>query len=335
MKSVVIHKPGHIELVDVPAPDSPPPGWVEVEIAHVGLCGTDYHIFEGNQPFLSYPRVIGHELSGRIATNAEGFRAGELVIVNPYVACGTCHACQRSKPNCCYNIRVLGVHVDGGLTERILLPARNAIRAEGLTAEQAATVEFLAIGAHAVRRSELTSQDRVLVVGAGPIGLGTALFARERGAQVHLLDASQDRLELVSDRFGFTNRHTLAEGYGAVLAATEGDGFDVLFDATGSNRAIERGFDLVAHGGTYVLLSVVKGTITFEDASFHKREMRLIASRNATIEDFRAVVNALTEGRIDASKLITQVIGIDETAQRMPQLVETRTRDIKILISVR
>jgi len=334
MKSVVIHQPGHIELVDRPVPDAPPPGWVMVEIAHVGLCGTDYHIFSGDQPFLSYPRVIGHELSGRVASDAEGFSAGELVVVNPYIACGTCRACRRGKPNCCYNISVLGVHRDGGLAERLALPARNLIRAEGLTAEQAATVEFLAIGAHAVRRSELTAEDRVLVVGAGPIGLGTALFARKRGAEVHLLDTGAARLAMMRKNFGFDRIHLLTGDYGPVMAETGGDGFDVIFDATGSNRAIENGFALVAHGGTYVLVSVVKGAISFEDAGFHKREMKLLSSRNATAEDFRTVMTALRDGTIDVDAIVTRTVGIDEIANIMPRLASQRADIIKVLVAV-
>jgi len=335
MQTVIVETPGTIVLAERPAPEAPPRGWVAVDIANVGICGTDYHIFTGNQPFLSYPRVMGHELSGRVAADGEGFRAGELVIVNPYIACGICRVCRRGKPNCCTTLSVLGVHRNGGLCERIVVPAGNLIPAGTLGPEQAACVEFLAIGAHAVRRSELTAEDRALVVGAGPIGLATALFARRRGAEVHLLDASAKRLGLVADRFGFAHAHGLEAGYEPVLEQADGEGFDVVFDATGSNRAIEKGFELVAHGGTFVLVSVVKGTIAFEDAGFHKREMRLLASRNATAEDFAAVVAAIGASDIDTDRLITHRTTLAELPAKLPGWSAGRDEVIKAMVSVR
>ena len=168
-------EPGTFALQERAKPREAPEGHRLVDIAAIGICGTDYHIFEGKHPFLNYPRVIGHELSGHLA---DGPDAGRLVVVNPYLSCGTCRACRRGKPNCCSDIAVLGVHADGGMCARIVVPEQNLYPAEGLTPEQAAMVEFLAIGAHAVARSGCGAGDRVMVTGAGPIGLGTALFAR-------------------------------------------------------------------------------------------------------------------------------------------------------------
>jgi 2-desacetyl-2-hydroxyethyl bacteriochlorophyllide A dehydrogenase len=335
MKAAVCHKPGSIELVERPAPDAPPNDWVAVDISNVGICGTDYHIFEGNQPYLQYPRVMGHELSGIVADDAGDWRRGDRVIINPYLACGVCRACVRGKPNCCYTIGVLGVHRDGGLCERINIPAANLLTAGDLNAEQAATVEFLAIGAHAVRRSQVTEHDRVLIVGAGPIGLGTALFARLRGADVHLLDANAKRLAMVQERFDFSHAHTVADGKSALMAATDDAGFDVVFDATGSGRAIENGFQYVAHGGVFVLVSVVKDTITFDDAEFHKREMSLIGSRNATREDFDTVIQALAGGAIDHEKLITHRTSLAELPSRFADWAADREDVIKAMVVVR
>ncbi len=332
MRAIVVDHPGAIVLAERPLPEPPPPGWVAIDIANVGICGTDYHIFGGRQPFLSYPRVMGHELSGRVVADGDGFRAGDLVIVNPYIACGECRACRRGKANCCAHLSVLGVHRDGGLCERLNVPARNLIAAGPLGAEQAAMVEFLAIGAHAVRRSALAAADRVAVVGAGPIGLGTALFARLRGAEVHLIDTSPARLALVADRFGFAPTHT--DGDAARAAATDGEGFDVVFDATGSNAAIEHGFGLVGHGGTFVLVSVVQGTITFEDAAFHKREMQLLASRNATAEDFATVISAISSGAIDTARLVTHRTPLHQLAERLPGWAASRDTVIKAMVQV-
>jgi 2-desacetyl-2-hydroxyethyl bacteriochlorophyllide A dehydrogenase len=314
--------PGRFELTPAEMPQSAPEGWVLVDITAAGLCGTDYHIYEGKHPFLQYPRVIGHELSGRVSADAAGWSKGTAVVINPYLSCGECRACQRGKPNCCTQIQVLGVHRDGGICARIAVPAGNLYAAGDLGPEAAAMVEFLAIGAHAVRRGEVAAGDRVLVTGAGPIGLGVALFAKARGAEVHLLDTTPARLEQAR---GLGFEHLL----GAVAA---GDGFDVVFDATGNGAAMEAGFAHVAHGGTYVLVSVVQGNISFSDPEFHKREMRLIGSRNATAEDFDTVMEALRSGEVSAKALLSERISLADLPARLPVLAVDRGSLIKAIV---
>ena len=325
-------EPGEFALLERDEPQTAPEGHMLIDIAAVGICGTDYHIFEGKHPFLNYPRVIGHELSGHVAASAHGWEKGQLVVVNPYIACGKCHACKRGKPNCCMAIGVLGVHRDGGMCERIAVPVENLIDAEKLTPVQAAMVEFLAIGAHAVRRAgEMGKGDRVLVTGAGPIGLGTALFARLTGAEVYLHDASTERLEAAKSGFGFEHTHKAGE---ALIAGDLADGFDFVFDATGNGKAIEAGFAHVAHGGTYVLVSVVKDDIHFADPEFHKREMRLIGSRNALVEDFRHVMDVLGDGRIASDRLVSTVFPLEDLPRRMPELAHDRESLIKAIVAI-
>ncbi|AUH65805.1 zinc-binding alcohol dehydrogenase family protein [Paracoccus zhejiangensis] len=318
--------PGQFALTEVDLPETAPEGWVLVDIAAVGLCGTDFHIFAGKHPYLNYPRVIGHELSGRVAADAAGWAAGDAVVINPYLACGDCRACQRGKPNCCARIEVLGVHRDGGLCARIAVPAGNLYPAGDLPLHAAAMVEFLAIGAHAVRRGEVAAGDRVLVTGAGPIGLGAALFARLRGAEVHLLDTTPARLAQ-AEGLGF---HQLR---GSIDPAAS-DGFDVVFDATGHAGAIEAGFAHVAHGGSYVLISIVQDRIGFSDPEFHKREMRLIGSRNATAEDFELVMEALRSGAIQADALMSEQIALADLPRRLPELAADRGRLIKAIVTM-
>lgn len=322
--------PGTFAVQDRPAPEVPD-GWILLEICSVGICGTDYHILEGKHPFLTYPRVIGHELSARVVQEGRGFAAGDLVVVNPYLSCGTCRACARGKPNCCMAIEVLGVHRDGGLAERIAVPAGNLYPADGLTPREAAMVEFLAIGAHAVARSDVAAGDRVLVTGAGPIGLGTALFARIAGAQVTFLDVSDDRLAKMRDTFGFDACFSSLD---QAVATTHGDGFDVVFDATGHAGAIEAGFAALAHGGAYVLVSVVKDDITFADPEFHKREMRLIGSRNALGADFETVMQAFRDRRIDARDLCSATLTLNELCERFHALAQDRGRIVKVMVDM-
>ena len=168
MRAVVCTEPGKLERIDVPPPE-PVPGMVLVDIKAVGICGTDFHIYKGLHPFLEYPRIMGHELSGVVAEGArsDALKPGTPVVINPYFACGTCIACRKGKTNCCATLKVLGVHIDGGMCEQILVPEENLYPAGDLNLRDAAMIEFLAIGAHAVRRSDLEAGARVLVVGAG------------------------------------------------------------------------------------------------------------------------------------------------------------------------
>ncbi len=204
MRAVMCVEPQALELVDRPKPTRAETE-VLIRIRRVGLCGTDYHIYSGNQPSLTYPRVMGHQLAGEVVEADAGspFRNGQRVTINPYLACGKCIACRRGKPNCCARIAVLGVHMDGGMQDVITVPESSVIDAAGLTREQAAMVEFLAIGAHAVSRAQLQPGDQILVAGAGPIGIAVALFARCDGARVTIIDTRAARLRHARERLGF------------------------------------------------------------------------------------------------------------------------------------
>jgi len=334
MLSVVCRKPGELALEERPLPERKPDE-VLIGIRRIGICGTDYHIFEGLHPFLQYPRVMGHELSAEVleAPKGSAFAEGTPVIVIPYLTCGTCVACRRGKTNCCTTLQCLGVHCDGGMTERYALPERNLYPAEGLSLDQAAMVEFLAIGAHAVRRSQLQKGDRALVVGTGPIGLGAALFARIAGAEVTLMDRHPAILDLASSITGI-GATVAADEHAAVRVAalTNGESFDVVFDATGNAKAMEKSFDFAASGGTYVMVGVVKDRIAFSDPEFHRKELTLHASRNATREDFDTVVAGMRAGKIPTDKLNTHVCGLAELPEAMPRWAHDRVGVVKAMV---
>ena len=301
------------------------------------MCGTDFHIYEGSHPFLNYPRVIGHELSGEVAETGPGCRleVGQPVYVVPYLSCGTCVACRRGKTNCCQRIAVLGVHIDGGMAEYVCVPETNLAPADGVTLDQAAMVEFLSIGEHAARRAAPRKGDRALVVGAGPIGLGCMIFARLRGASVTALDMREDRLAFCRDVLGIED--TLVAGPDTVerlSALTGGDMFDVVFDATGNGASMNAGFDYVAHGGAYVLVSVVRDTISFADPKFHAREITLFGSRNATREDFLQVLTAIRDGHVPTDALATHRAPLEQSPDRFDEWIRPKTGVIKALIEV-
>jgi 2-desacetyl-2-hydroxyethyl bacteriochlorophyllide A dehydrogenase len=335
MNVVVCAHPGELELESRERP-VPAAGEVLVRIRRVGVCGTDMHIFTGNQPYLSYPRVMGHELAGEVeqAPPESGLAPGDPVYIIPYIACGHCVACRKAKPNCCTRIRVLGVHSDGGLAEYLSVPQAYVKKAEGITLEQAAMVEFLAIGAHAVRRSAVTAEQNVLVVGAGPIGIGVALFSKLRGASVTVLDGRADRLAFCADMIGVASTVALGETSSDELERLSGgDFFDVVFDATGNPRAMESGFAYVAHGGTYVLVSIVATDIRFSDPEFHKREMTLMGSRNATAEDFATVVEAMRAGLVPTQALHTHGSSLAKLPEVFPGWLDPAAGVIKAIVS--
>lgn len=335
MDVVVCTEPGELKLDARPKP-VPAEDEVLVRIRRIGVCGTDMHIFTGNQPYLSYPRVMGHELAGEVeqAPPGSGLAPGDPVYIVPYLACGTCIACRKGKPNCCTDIRVLGVHRDGGLAEYLCVPQAYVKKADGISLEEAAMVEFLAIGAHAVRRAAVEAGQRVLVVGAGPIGIGVALFSKLRGAAVTALDGRADRLAFCAERIGVDSTVVLGEANRDELARlTDGEFFDVVFDATGNPKAMEAGFAYVAHGGTYVLVSIVAAEIRFSDPEFHKREMTLMGSRNATAEDFATVVAAMRAGLVPTQALHTHSAPLAELPRVFPEWLESSQGVIKAIVS--
>jgi 2-desacetyl-2-hydroxyethyl bacteriochlorophyllide A dehydrogenase len=337
MKALVCVEPQEIRVEDRPVPLRGE-GEVLIRMRRAGICGTDYHIYGGKHPFLEYPRLIGHELAGEIAEVPDGsaFTVGQVVTINPYIACGTCRACRRGKPNCCARISVLGVHADGGMCEQLAVPESAVIDAAGLSLDQAAMVEFLAIGAHAVRRAGMATGESVAVIGAGPIGIAVALFARIAGAgRIVLADMRAPRLAYAGDHLGFEEGVVADDALGATLAEmTSGEMFDHVFDATGNIHAMRAGLNWVAHGGSYTLVGVCKDDLIFPDPEFHKRETTLIASRNALSVDFDHVIASIRSGAVPTDAIRTHSLTLDEAPQRLPELIAEADSVLKAIITI-
>ena len=336
MKTVICDRPGSLSLIDRPEP-RPQAKEALLRIRRIGVCGTDYHILGGRQPYLNYPRVMGHELGAEVveAPPGSGLIPGMTVVVVPYLSCGTCRACGRGLTNCCQRISVLGVHQDGGMAEYLAVPVANVIPAPNLSLDQAAMVEFLAIGAHGIRRATVTAEDRVLVVGAGPIGMAALIFARARGAAVTVMDLRADRLAFSRTALDATATVIASPEAEAELAAlTEGEFFDVVIDATGHLPSMKRGLSFVGHGGRYALLSIVQDDIAFPDPEFHKRETTLLASRNALPEDFAEVIRQIEAGAVPTAALATHRAPLADAPEVMPVWSTAQAGVIKAILEV-
>ena len=339
MKAIVLEQPGSLNLRDVPPPLSAGQDEVLARVRRVGICGTDLHAFAGNQNFFSYPRIMGHELAVEVleigATDqVPNYAVGDICCVIPYLNCGDCIACRRGKSNCCTRMQVLGVHVDGGMRERFTLPADKLLKAEGIPVEHLALVEMLCIGAHAAKRAHISPGENALVIGAGPIGLATAQFAKIGGAEVTVMEVNSQRLQFCSDALGIDKLVDAREDpLGQIRALFGGELPTLVFDCTGNAKSMGAAFDYVAHGGSLVLVGHIKGDLSFSDPHFHSHEMTLLASRNATPADFNWVIDSLRAGSINLAPWITHQARPDSIVSEFPGWLDPGTGVIKAMLS--
>ncbi len=313
-------------------------GSAVIKIKRIGICGTDIHAYEGTQPYFSYPRILGHELSGELvdADGAEGFLPGEAVTFIPYFHCGECIACRTGKCNCCAQLKVCGVHVDGGMAEYMSVPAHTLVKGRGLSLDELALVESLAIGAHGISRGQIEKGEYVLVVGAGPIGLGTMEFARIAGGKVIALDINQNRLQFCRETLKV--EHTidaLSPDVGEQLKhITNGDMPSVVIDATGSLKAINDAFQYMSHGARFVLIGLQKGDISFSHPEFHKREATVMSSRNATRQDFDHVISSIKNGLVNPATYITHKVLFSEVKNQFESWLRPEAGVIKAMVEM-
>jgi 2-desacetyl-2-hydroxyethyl bacteriochlorophyllide A dehydrogenase len=334
MKVLTCTSPGSFQYSDQEAPAATKDHAI-IRVRRIGICGTDLHAFEGTQPYFNYPRVLGHELSGELVDvdGADGFRKGEIVTIIPYFNCGRCVACRSGTPNCCVNLKVFGVHIDGGMKEFISVPSASLVRGDGLPEDALSLIEPLAVGAHGVRRAAVKRGEFVLVVGAGPIGLGVMEFAKIAGANVIALDINSQRLSVCDVPYVIDGSK---EDVPRKLAEiTNGDMAAVVIDATGSLRAINQSFQYMGHGGRYVLVGLQKGDIVFSHPEFHKREATLMSSRNATRQDFDQVIAALKSGKVNPLKYITHRVDFGRVKDEFPGWLDPKSGVIKAVVEIR
>jgi alcohol dehydrogenase len=340
MKAIQLEQPKQFRRIDVAEPPRPGLGEALVRVHRVGICGTDISGFLGKMPFFSYPRIPGHELGVEVLEVGEGVanvKPGERCSVEPYINCQNCSSCRRGFTNCCENHQTLGVHCDGGLRPRFIVPARKLHTSAKLSLEQLALVETLAIGCHAINRGHPQPGDNVLVIGAGPIGLSVVEFSKLSGARTIVMDMNAQRLEFCRSQMG-VDRTVLTTGDGTEIdslrAACDSDLPTVVVDATGSNKSMAHALNYCAFAGRLVFVGITTQDISFPHPLMHRRELTLLASRNALAPDFKRIIRLIEDGRLDTRPWITHRTAFDALIDVFPSYTLPETGVIKAIVEV-
>ncbi len=341
MKALQLVEPRLFRPIELPEPPAPAPGEALLRVHCVGICGTDLAGFLGKMPFFSYPRIPGHELGVEVLAVGAGVtnvKPGDRCAVEPYLNCGHCYTCRRGHTNCCETNQTLGVMCDGGMCERLVLPARKLHVSAKLGYEALALVETLAIGCHAVNRGEPKPGEHVLVIGAGPIGLSAIEFAKRSGAKTIVMDMNARRLAFVRERMGVADT-ILATGDGGELKQladlTANQLADVVIDATGSNKSMGQALNFCAFKGRLVYVGITQAEVSFPHApALHRRELDLRASRNALPGDFRRIIQLIEDGQIDTRPWITHHATITTMIDAFPGWTQPEGGVIKAMVAL-
>ena len=339
MKTIVLKEPRKFAYLETDPDNNLQPHEVLLKVRRIGICGTDYHAYGGNQPFFSYPRVLGHELGVEVlevGSAVTRVKPGNKCAVEPYLNTAPDQAVRNGFTNCGENISVVGVHQDGGMREYLKLPEQYLHPSDILSYDQLALVEPLGIGCHAVNRAGITADDYVLVVGAGPIGLAALQFATATGAKTVVMDINADRLAFAA---------SIMDVAGTVVAEQEnpseqlraqfnGDLPTVVLDATGNRHSMAKALEYAAPAGRIVFIGLFQGDFSFNDPYFHKKELTLMASRNALPTDFKQIIRMMEEGAIDTSAWITHRSSFDELVEQFDTWLKPESRVIKAVVTV-
>ena len=340
MKAIQLVAPGKFLSCDIDEPDKPGPDEALIRTSRMGICGTDVSCYLGKFPFFDYPRIPGHELGVEVlevGQNVKNVKPGDRCSVEPYLNCGTCHACKKGLGNCCENLKVFGVMMNGGLCERSIIRADKLHPSEVLSYEQLALVETLAIGCHASDRGNAQKGDHALIIGAGPIGLSTLEFVRLTGASVTVMDMSEERLDFCRTNYGIENLVRF-KGDGSELERikeiTSGQLYDVVTDATGNHNSMSNALEYVAYSGSLVYVGITTQEISFPRPAIHRREVNLLASRNALLRDFPRILRLIEDGTINTNPWITHRISMEEVEEQFESLIQPDSGVLKAVIQI-
>lgn len=336
MVALTLAAPEEFEFIEQAEPAPPAAGEALVAVREVGVCGTDMSGYLGKMPFIRYPRVLGHELGVEVVAvggGVENVKPGDRCAVEPYLNCGDCPSCRAGRTNCCEKLEVLGVHCDGGLRARILLPAHKLHPANDLAFGQLALVETLGIGCHAVNRGEPAEGGNILIIGAGPIGLSVLEFARLVGARVFVVEPNAGRRAFVQQTYGVGDVHAALEP-GEFADLTHGRLAQVVFDASGNAACMAGAIEHASFGGRVVFVGITTEPVPLNDPLFHRRELTLLATRNAVAPDFTRIIALIRAGGINTRSWITHRVKFPAVPEAFPGLLKPDSGVVKAVIEM-
>ena len=339
MKAIILEKPGQFKYAETNLDEYLQPDEALLKVHQIGICGTDYHAYQGNQPFFSYPRILGHELGVeviKVGDDVTNVKAGDRCSIEPYQNQINDQAVRRGYTNCGEQVSVFGVHEDGGMREYIKIRSKYLHKSEQLTYEQLALIEPLGIGCHAVNRAQIQKADYVLVIGAGPIGLATLQFAVLTGARTIAMDINEDRLNFAADLLNLAG--TVVAGKDntveQIQAQFGGDLPTVVLDATGNRHSMAKTLEYTAPAGKIVFIGLFQGDFSFHDPYFHKKELTIMASRNALSSDFTQIISMMEAGKINTDAWITHRSNFEEMVGKFDEWLKPESKVIKAMVNV-
>lgn len=337
MKSIVINSPGNVEIKEVDKPVLKE-GEVLLKVLYGGICGSDLGTYRGTFAYVSYPRTPGHEFSAEIVEvgqNNRGLKPGMIVTCNPYFNCTTCYSCERGLVNCCTTNQTMGVQREGAFAEYITMPIERVYDGQGLSAKTLALIEPFCISYHGVSRANVKAGDKVLVLGAGTIGVLAAVAAKALGATVYISDVAKQKLEYALKEFELdgTILNDSPENFDKQVAeVTNGNGFDVTIEAVGLPSTFQNCIDAAAFGGRVVLIGVGKKNLDFNFTMIQKKELNIFGSRNALKKDFIELINLVKSGKVNLDKIVTNTYKIEDAAKAFEDFDKNSASMLKVIL---
>ena len=338
MKAVQIVKPNDLRIIDMDKPTIDAKNNVLVKIKAAGICGSDVGIYHGTNAAATYPRVIGHEIVGvveEVGDNAKKIKVGDRVVVDPYLYCGHCYPCKIGRTNCCTDLKVLGVHVDGGMAEYYCHPADMLIKIpEGMSWEQAAMAEPLTISLHGIHRGGLKAGEYCAIIGAGPIGLVAGMVAQAYGAHAILLDLVQERLDFAKSLgIEYTINSGTENPVERIAEITNGEMAHQVMECSGANPAVRQTLDLVSNAGRITLTGWPKKETSLPTDMITKKEVDIRGARTSAGE-FEEALDLIFTKKVDMMKIMTKTVTMDEAPATIIDIEKNPGDYMKVVVRV-
>lgn len=337
MKTIIINKPDEVEIIEQAMPVRKQ-GEALLKILYGGICGSDLGTYRGTFAYASYPRIPGHEFSAEIieiGDNDRNLKPGMIVTCNPYFNCGHCYSCQRGLVNCCTSNETMGAQRDGAFSEYITMPIERIYDGKGLSAKTLALIEPFCISYHGISRANIQPNDKVLVIGAGTIGVLAAVAAKAKGAKVYISDVAENKMNYAIETFGLDGGilNDSPENFiKRVEEITNGNYFDVTIEAVGLPSTFQACIDAAAFGARMVQIGVGKRTHEFDFTLLQKKELNVYGSRNALKKDFLELIDLVKSGKVDLEKIVTNTYNLDEADKAFQDFSKNAASMLKVVI---